>query len=1210
MAHRSSPRRRVLLAVLSSLACVSSLAGFSRPVAHADTAPIYLDTHYSFEERAADLVSRMTLDEKIQQLNSDGIAGIPRLGVQEYSYGSEGQHGVNDLGNDTDPGPTDGGAHKPVHATSFPSNFASTMTWDKSLMYAETSAISDEARGFLDKSLWGVAQNDLGPSAADYGALVYWAPNVNMDRDPRWGRTNEAFGEDPYLVSQMAGAYVNGDQGQTPEGKPTGKYLKVAATAKHYALYDVEDNRFASNSVASDADIHDYYTAQFKSLIEKDHVAGLMTAYDEVNGTPSVANTYLDNQIAQRSYGFDGYTTSDCGGVETVYGNGGSGANWAPPGWTTDKQGRSGTWTDTATGQKIPAMAGGQAWALRAGTNSNCGGPEATTQNVEEAIKDGVLSEGVIDNALVHMFTVRMETGEFDPPSLNPYTKISKDVIQSPAHQALAQKVADNSLVLLKNDNVTGTDQALLPANPAKLNKVVIVGNLADQVTLGGYSSSPKLQVSAVQGITDQVKAANPGASVVFDAANTSSTANPGTPAVLSAQTAADIKSADLVVVFVGTTTNNTNEGLDRGNLNMPGNYSSLIDQVTALGNPRTALAIQSDGPVKIDDVQGRFPAVVFSSYNGESQGSALADVLFGKQNPSGHLDFTWYKDASQLPAMSNYGLTPDATGGLGRTYQYFTGTPTYPFGYGLSYSTFAYSHITADRTSVSADGTVKVGFDVKNTGSTPGATVAQLYAATPFSVPGVELPKERLAGFAKTRVLQPGASEHITIQVKVSDLALWDSKAAKDVVYDGPYQFQVGPDASTVAGSAAVKVHGAWTPKVQTVTVQPENVEYAAGETLDLTGKNRWIKDDTTAANEPDRNMAVQADHVVEAVDNDGSFADLTKAHVRYSSSDPSVATVSDKGIVTAVGNGVATINVTVDGVTGSVAITVHHKLTLGTPQVVKAGSTTTVTTTYTNSGSAALPNASVALTAASGFTVQATSPTTFAGIAPGQSVTSTWQITAPADVKPGSYALSANASYTGARSDDEAGSQVVVAYPSVSATFDNVGISDDSNPGEGNFDGGGRSISAQTLAAAGLTPGAQATHDGVTFTWPNSTPGTPDNVVADGQSFPLTASGSTLGFLASGTGDTSGTGIITYTDGTTQAYSLAINDWTNNSSPAPGSDILVTLPHRNASGGGSTNVPVHIYSATITLQAGKTVAYLTLPDVPGMHIFATAIG
>ncbi|WP_328461723.1 glycoside hydrolase family 3 C-terminal domain-containing protein [Streptomyces sp. NBC_00448] len=1210
MAHRSSPRRRVLLAVLSSLVCVSGLAGFSRPAAAADTEPIYLDTHYSFQERAADLVSRMTLDEKVQQLNSDGIGGIPRLGVQDYSYGSEGQHGVNDLGNDTDPGPTDGGAHKPVHATSFPSNFAATMSWDKSLMYQETTAISDEARGFLDKSLWGVAQNDLGLSAANYGALSYWAPNVNMDRDPRWGRTNEAFGEDPYLVAQMAGAYVNGDQGQTPDGKPTGKYLKVAATAKHYSLYNVEDNRFASDSVAGDADIHDYYTAPFKSLIENSHVAGLMTAYDEVNGTPTVANTYLDNQIAQRSYGFDGYTTSDCGGVETVYGNGGSGANWAPPGWTTDKQGRGGTWTDTATGQKIPAMAGGQAWALRAGTDSNCGGPEATPQNIGEAIKDGVLSEGVIDNALVHMFTVRMETGEFDPPSENPYTKITKDVIQSPAHQSLARKVADNSLVLLKNDKVAGTNAPLLPADPAKLGKVVILGNLADQVTLGGYSSSPKLQVSAVQGITDQVKAAHPGADVVFDAANTSSTANSGTPAVLSARTTADIKSADLVVVFVGTTTDNTNEGLDRGNLNMPGNYDSLISQVTAIGNPRTALAIQSDGPVRIDDVQGEFPAVVYSSYNGESQGDALADVLFGKQNPSGHLDFTWYKDASQLPAMSDYGLTPAATGGLGRTYQYFTGTPTYPFGYGLSYSTFAYSHIKADRSSVSADGTVKVGFDVRNTGSVPGATVAQLYASTPFSVPGVELPKERLAGFEKTRVLQPGTGQHVVLQVKVSDLALWDSKAAKNVVHDGPYRFQVGPDAADIAGAATVDVHGTWTPKVQTVTVQPENVEYTAGETLDLTGRNQWIKDDTTPANEPDRNMSVQADHVVEAVANDGSFLDLAKAHVRYSSSDPSVATVDGKGLVTAVGNGVATIKATVDGVTGSVPITVHHTLAVTAPQIAKAGSTTTVTTTYTNSGSRTLRNASVALTPASGLTVRATSPTAFAAIAPGRSVTSTWQITAPADAKPGSYPLSARATYAGARSDDETVGQVVVAYPSVSATFDNVGISDDASPGEGDFDGGGRSFSAQTLAAAGLTPGAQVTHDGVTFTWPNSAPGTPDNVIAGGQSFPLTGTGGTLGFLATGAGDASGTGTVTYTDGTTQAYSLAVNDWTDNNAPAPGSDILATLPHRNASGGGSTDIPVHVYGTTVALQPGKTVAYLTLPDAPSLHVFATAIG
>ncbi|MFJ3695294.1 glycoside hydrolase family 3 N-terminal domain-containing protein [Streptomyces sp. NPDC090052] len=606
---------RVLLGAcflsLTSICVPAHAAPPLSPSASAGSVPVYLNTRYSFAERAADLVSRMTLAEKAVQLNSDGIEGIPRLGVQAYSYGSEGQHGINDLGNDTNPGPTDGGAHKPVHATSFPSNFASPMSWDQGLMYEETTAISDEARGFLDKSLWNVGQNDLGPSAADYGALVYWAPNVNMDRDPRWGRTNEAFGEDPYLVSQMAGAYVNGDQGQTPQGKPTSKYLKVAATAKHYALYDVESNRFASNSVAKDADIHNYYTAPFKSLIEKSHVAGLMTAYDEVNGTPTVAHTYLNNQMAQRSYGFSGYTTSDCGGVETVYGNGSSGANWAPPGWTTDKGGRGGTWTNTATGQQIPAMAGGQAWALRGGTDSNCGGPEANLQNMEAAIKAGVLSEGVIDNALVRMFTVRMKTGEFDDPGKILYTKITKDVIQSPTHQKLAEKVADNSLVLLKNDKVTGAGKPLLPADPAELHKVVVVGDMADKVdksTLGGYSSDPSLKVSAVKGITDQVKAANPTADVVFDAAGTSVGKNAKTPAVLSTQTQADIKSADLVVVFVGNSSEHTLEGTDRTDLRMPGNYGSLVDQVTALGNPRTALAIPSDGPVKIDDVRTSSP--------------------------------------------------------------------------------------------------------------------------------------------------------------------------------------------------------------------------------------------------------------------------------------------------------------------------------------------------------------------------------------------------------------------------------------------------------------------------------------------------------------------------------------------------------------------------------------------------------------------------
>ena len=327
--------------------------------------------------------------------------------------------------------------------------------------------------------------------------------------------------------------------------------------------------------------------------------------------------------------------------------------------------------------------------------------------------------------------------------------------------------MAANSLVLLKNDPLPGSSAKVLPANPASLNNVVVVGDLANTVTLGGYSGDPTLQVNAVQGITAAVKAANPNATVTFDACGTSTTATAA--ASCSAQTQAAIKTADLVVVFVGTDASTAGEGNDRASLAMPGNYDSLISQVAALGNPRTVLSMQTDGPVDIENVKGDFPAIVYSAYNGESQGTALADVLFGKQNPSGHLDFTWYKDDSQLPSIKNYGLNPADTGGLGRTYQYFTGTPTYPFGYGLSYTDFAYSKVQA-ADHADAQGKATVRFDVTNTGKTPGATVAQLYI-TPPSVPGTQQPAEQLEGFAKTAVLKPGQTQHLSVSVNVADL-------------------------------------------------------------------------------------------------------------------------------------------------------------------------------------------------------------------------------------------------------------------------------------------------------------------------------------------------------------------------------------------------------------------------------------------------------
>ena len=1228
MGVREQTRRRALRLALLAFAAASVGVGGGTSRAVSSTSyecggplPIYRDTSYSFAERAADLVSCMTLAQKVAQLHTNNAPAIPGLGVQQYTYWNEGLHGINRLGADTNPGSATGG----VHATSFPSNLASTMTWDPRLIYNESTAISDEARGFLDKSLWETGQNNLGPSPNDYGSLTYWAPTVNMDRDPRWGRTDEAFGEDPHLASQMAGAYVDGDQGETISGAPLSKYLKVASTAKHFALNDVENDRTSGSSNTDDANIRDYYTAQFKSLFENAHVSGFMTSYNAINGTPSVADTYTTDELAQRTYGFEGYTTSDCGAVTTTYQNPPAGHDWAPPGWTTNNGGAGAVWTNTASGRQVSGAAGGEAYALRAGTGLNCTGGEATLANVQQAIGAGILSEGVIDTALVHMFTVRMQTGEFDPPSDVAWTKIRRSVIQSPAHQALARKVADNALVLLKNDDVPGAGAPLLPADPSKLSNVVVVGNLAGTTTLGGYSGVPALQVDAVQGITAAVKRANPNANVYFDTAGTSTTAT--RPAVLSAQTQAEIKQADLVIVFVGTDESIASEvrlpsgrlaptpKLDRTTIGMPGNYGSLISQVDALGNPRTALVIQSDGAVGIGNVTGDFPAIVFSAYNGESQGTALADVLFGRMNPSGHLNFTWYRDDSQLPPIENYGLTPSQTGGLGRTYLYFTGKPAYPFGYGLSYTTFRYSGVRVTPGATTSDGTVQVDFDVTNTGAVPGATVAQLYVAPPREQ-GIELPTEQLEGFHKTEILAPGQSEHITLPVALSSLSHWDESQLRQVVYVGTYKFMVGADASDIAGSAPVAVQGTLTPMVQYVTVQPDKVMFKPGDTLDLTTKNPWIQNDTDSALEQPH---ATADNIVDAVNNDESFVNLSTAKVSYATSNPDVATVTPTGIMTAVGAGVATISATVNGVGGSTPIVVQRPMSLTAPSIVPAGTTFTATTNLPNTGSAPLTDVDVSLTAPAGWSAQATSQSSLPTVNGGQTALTTWRVTVPSGTSPGSSQLSAVATFKDANGAGEASAESTISlpYPSLSAAFGNPGISDDADPSAGNLDGGGFSYSAEALAAKSLDPGATVIHDGLTFTWPDAPAGSADDVVAGGQAIAVSGSGTILGILGTGdNGTVTGTTTISYSDGTTQSFDLALADWFAGDA-ASGGDILASVPYLNTATG-KYNHEVSVYYAALPLQPGKQVQYLTLPDVsqqpiagqPAMHVFAVSIG
>ena len=566
---------------------------------------------------------------------------------------------------------------------------------------------------------------------------------------------------------------------------------------------------------------------------------------------------------------------------------------------------------------------------------------------------------------------------------------------------------------------------------------------------------------------------------------------------------------------------------------------------------------------------------------------------------------------------MSNYGLAPSATGGLGRTYMYFTGTPTYPFGYGLSYTRFSFSNLRITPQAVSADDTVSASFDVKNTGAAAGSTVAQLYVRSP-RIAGVERPIKRLEGFEKTDVLQPGQTQTITMTVAARDLGFWNQPAARREVDDGTYQFELGYDSDNIADSQTVAVTGGLTSHVKYVTVEPPAVVYKPGDTVDLTAKNPWLKDDTNPASEQ-RNLRVTGDGIVEAVNDDGSFLDLSRASVTYVSSNPNVATVSTRGVMTAVAPGVATLRVTVGGVTGSTVVAVKQPLALSGPPVALPGSSFTETETLVNTGSDTLRSLDLGLTAPSGWTAVPGSSTSVSAVPAGGSAQVTWTVRPPLGAAPGRYGLEASATSETTRGEStvDSSADVALPYQSLAAAFNNAGVSDDANPASGNLDGGGRSYSMQALSAAGLTHSAVVTHDGLNFVWAGAAPGAPDNAVADGQAIPVTGRGTTLGFLGSGDyGTADGVGAIVYTDGSTQPFELTFADWWANRA-ARGGDILVTSPYVNTPSG-KHQQPNNIYYAGVPLASGKTVQDVILPDVSqspavnqtAMHIFAVAIG
>jgi hypothetical protein len=561
---------------------------------------------------------------------------------------------------------------------------------------------------------------------------------------------------------------------------------------------------------------------------------------------------------------------------------------------------------------------------------------------------------------------------------------------------------------------------------------------------------------------------------------------------------------------------------------------------------------------------------------------------------------------------MANYGLSAASTGGIGRTYQYFTGAPTFPFGFGMSYSSFNITNVATNTSSVTADGTVNVSMDVTNTGSRAGTTVAQVYVATPGAGTG-DIPIKRLAGFQKTQSLAPGATQHVVVPVSISNLALWNTSASKMAVPDGTWNFQVGSSSSAIVATPQVNVTGAITPQVKYVTVQPEGTIYQAGQTIDLTSKNQWLKDDTNPAEQPDRNFAITADNVVQAVNNDQSFVNLSGATVTYSSSNPTVATVSSAGLVRAVSDGAATITVTVNGVSGTMPILVQGTLHASVPAITPVGQTSTASATFTNGGANTVQNVTLNITAPNGWTATATTPTSFTTVNGQSTVTASWHLSPASNATPGTYPVT----FAASSSEGSFGfaGQTTVPFATLPAAYDNAGISNDGSTPTGTFDGGGLNFSAQALSAVGFNAGQVHNVNGVNFTW--VAPNQSDNIVTGGQAVPVSGSGSTLGFLgASNNGTGSGIGTIVYTDGTTQSYALGFADWWSGSA-TPGTSIAATLPYIN-NGTGRQTQTVHMYFASVPLQAGKTVRDVILPNVTSngqvggitaLHVFAIGV-
>lgn len=826
----------------------------------------FQDPNLPLEDRVEDLISRLTLDEKISLIPTRQAA-VPRLGISEYSVGGEAAHGIAWVG----------------EATVFPQPIGLACTWDKALLQKIGSAIGDEARGYYKKR-------------GKKGGLTLWAPTVDMERDPRWGRTEEAYGEDPCLTGQLTTALIKGMQGSHPF------YLKMAATLKHFFANNNEDGRCVFSASIDPRNMREYYWNAFKPSIVNAHTCCIMTAYNAINGVPCIVNPIVEN-VVKKQWGLSGFVVSDAADFRQ----------------TVESHHYFSTYAQTA------------AAALKSGVDCLTDDPELIKEALKEALDQGLLCEEDIDKALKNIFRIRFRLGQFDPDELNPYSKLSEDEICSPDHAVLAQQAAKESIVLLRNRH------KLLPLMEDKLNRVAVIGPLADVVYTDWYSGTLPYKITPLDAIKSRlpdkvicfaegcdrivIKSAATGKylrvsdkitgemsadgtaiddSVIFDitdwgwgnftlrsgynrkyvnaqgalaaskdeirswfidealnfidlgdgtynirlwdgkyvSVSGDALAAVDEPDINAAfeieviedglKKAEDIAaSCDAAIVFVGNNPYiNGKEDHDRPDIVLAPAQERLLKAVYKV-NPKTIMFIIASYPIAVNWADENIPAILYSSHGGQELGNAVASVLFGDYNPAGRLNMTWYKSVDQLPPITDYDIIKGK-----RTYMYFDGEPLYPFGHGLSYTEFEYSDLRLSADKVECGQSAVISTCIKNIGYMAGDEVVQLYVSARHS--RVKRPIKELKAFERIH-LEPGQSQTVTFVLPVDDLAFWDVTRGKFCVEAGSYDIMVGNSSADIRLKAVLGVKGeVIPPRDLTAMTKAENYDDYSGVWLD----------------------------------------------------------------------------------------------------------------------------------------------------------------------------------------------------------------------------------------------------------------------------------------------------------------------------------------------------------------------------------------